>query len=83
MAVKEQDRQPEWHPAKQALSHSERFAMVAQITEADAGMNAAELAGALDLTLAKARYHLLVLHRADLVSPTDDADERYVAVPGP
>ena len=77
--MKERDRQP----AKQALSHSERFAMVAQIAEAGEGLNAAELAEALDLTVAKARYHLLVLRRADLITPTDDPDERYVAVPGP
>jgi len=81
--VKEQDRKPEWHPAKQALSHSERLAMVAQIADASAGMNATELAEALDLTVAKARYHLLVLCRADLIAPADDPDERYVAVPGP
>lgn len=80
MAVKERDRQPERHLAKQALSHSERAEMLARITEAGVGMNAAELAGALDLTLAKVRYHLLVLYRADLIAPTD---ERYVAVPGP
>ena len=81
--MKDQDKQPGWHLAKQALSHRERFAMVAQIAEAGAGMNATELAEALDLTVAKARYHLLVLCRADLIAPTDDADERYVAVQGP
>ena len=81
--MKEQDRQPEWHLAKQALSHAERYEMLTRITEAGVGMNAAELAEALGLTVAKVRYHLLILRRADLVAPTDDADERYVAVLGP
>ena len=81
--MKDRDRQPAWHLAKQALSHRERFAMLARITEAGVGMDATELAGALDLTVAKARYHLLVLCRADLIAPTDDPDERYIAVLGP
>jgi predicted transcriptional regulator len=83
MAVNDQDKQPEWHLARQALSHAERSEMLARVTEAGTGMSAAELAGALDLTLAKARYHLLVLHRADLIAPANGAGERYIATLGP
>jgi len=78
--VKEQDRQPEWHPAKQALSHRERVAMVAQMTEAGTEMDAAELAEALGIAVNKARYHLLVLCRANLIELIEDDDERYVLV---
>lgn len=83
MAVKDQDKQPAWYLAKQALSHAERSDMLTRITQAGVGMDAAELAEALDLTVAKVRYHLLVLHKADLIAPTDEADDRYVAVMGP
>jgi DNA-binding transcriptional ArsR family regulator len=82
MVVKNQDKQPGWHLAKQALSHSERSKMLAQITQVGVGVDAAELAEALGMTLAKVNYHLLVLYKADLIAPTDDVDDRYVAVMG-
>lgn len=81
--MKDRDKQPGWHLAKQALSHRERLAIVTQITQAGVGMDAAELAEALGLTVAKVRYHLLVLYKADLIAPTDEGDDRYVAVLGP
>lgn len=44
----------------------------------------AELADALDLSMAKVRYHLMVLRDADLVTHVGDrepeAAERYIAV---
>ena len=81
--MKDQRKEPMWPLAKQALSHPERFEMLAHITQKGAGADAPELARALGLTRAKAKYHLLVLDKADLIAETDEAAGRYVAVVGP
>lgn len=83
MAMKERDRQPGWQLAKQALSHRERFEMLTRITQKGSGAGAVELAEALGLSVGKAKYHLLVLSRANLIAETSEARERYVAVLGP
>ena len=81
--MKDDRKEPTWHQAKQALSHPDRMAMLAQITGSGFGAGARELAEALGLPVVKVDYHLLVLHNADLIAPTGDAG-RYIAIaPGP
>lgn len=81
--MKDREKEPAWPLAKQALSHPERFEMLARIRQTGTGADAAELAEALGLTRAKAEYHLLVLSKAELIAVTDEADGRYVAVADP
>lgn len=80
--MKDRDKQPGWPLAKQALSHPERSEMLALITRKGSGANAVELAEALGVSTAKARYHLLVLGRAELVESIGGTDGQYVAILG-
>jgi DNA-binding MarR family transcriptional regulator len=76
---------PKMDPLLQrALSHPRRMAMLGYLMQKrDAGTGEAELADALDLSLAKVKYHLLVLCEADLIAHVEDrestAAERYIA----
>lgn len=81
--MEDQDKQPAWPLAKQALSHPERLEMLAYITQKGSGADAVELAEALGLSVGKARYHLLVLSKADLIAETSEARGRYIAAVGP
>ena len=80
--MKDEDKQPARSLAKQALSHPERSEMLACITRKGTGSDAAELAEALGISTAKARYHLTVLRNAELVEQVDDAVGQYVAILG-
>ena len=69
---------------RRALSHPKRLAMLGYLMQRrDSGTDGAELADALDLSLAKVRYHLRVLCEADLIAHVEDGEsvtaERYIA----
>lgn len=80
--VEDEDKQPAGPLAKQALSHPERSEMLALITRKGTGADAAELAEALGISIAKAKYHLMVLRSAELVESIDEANGHYVAILG-
>jgi len=54
--------------------------MLAHVTRKGTGADATELAGALGLSIAKARYHLTVLRNAGLVEQVGENSSQYVAV---
>ena len=66
------------HPPKgpllqRALSHPRRTAMLGYLMrKRDGGTDEVELAGALGLSVPGARYHLRVLHDADLIADVGD-----------
>jgi len=65
-------------PAKQALSNPERFELLDCIAQKGTGIDEGELAELLGLSATKVRYHLTVLHSADLVRHPDRSPDRYV-----
>jgi DNA-binding transcriptional ArsR family regulator len=81
--VKDQRKEPTRPLAKQALSHPERFEILARIRGQGDGASATELAEGLGLARVKVEYHLLVLDKADLIERADEAEGRYVAIVGP
>jgi predicted ArsR family transcriptional regulator len=72
---------------KRALAHPTRTEIFGYLIEkmgvGEQGVDEAELASALGLTSAKVKYHLTVLHDADLIAHADDAKpgapDRYIA----
>lgn len=69
---------------QRALSHPKRVALLGYLTrKRSKATDETELAEALDLSLAKVKYHLRVLCEADLIAHAEDrestAAERYVA----
>jgi len=67
---------------RRALAHPRRREILCYLIQHGDG-DETELADSLGLALAGARYHLRVLHDADLIAHADDqgagTDERYVA----
>jgi DNA-binding transcriptional ArsR family regulator len=69
---------------QRALSHPKRLAMLGYLMQKQGeGTDEIELADALDLSLAKVKYHLRVLYEADLIAHAEEREsataERYVA----
>ena len=69
---------------KQAIGHPGRQEILGYLEEKKTGIDEVELAEALGLNPPLVRYHLRVLHSADLVAPVEDPEpgaiDRYVAV---
>ena len=59
---------------KRALGHPKRVEMLGCLMQKGAGMDEGELAEALGLTFPLVKYHLMVLHSADLVAQVDDGE---------
>jgi DNA-binding transcriptional ArsR family regulator len=68
---------------QRALRHPRRTEILLYLMQKDEGTDEDELARFLDLTIAKVRYHLMVLRDADLISRADErgpsTSERYLA----
>lgn len=56
---------------RRALGHPKRVGMLSYLMDRREGVEEAELAAALALTLPAARYHLTILSGADLVTVVD------------
>lgn len=56
---------------RRALGHPKRVGMLSFLMDRGEGVEEAELAAALGLTLSGARYHLTILRVADLVTVVD------------
>jgi len=63
---------------EQALSHPVRLELLDCIGQRGTGMDEGELAELLGIPLVKVRYHLTILHDADLVAHPDRSPDRYV-----
>ena len=76
IGVKEQGKQPnQAEPAlKRALGHPRRLEILGYLTQ-KGGAEEAELVEALDLTAPRAKYHLSVLHDADLIAQVEGGDQ--------
>jgi len=69
---------------KQAVGHSGRQEILGYLEGKKTGVDEVELAEALGLNPPLVKYHLGVLHSADLVAPTEGSEpgsvDRYVVV---
>lgn len=69
---------------EQAVSHPGRREILGYLEGKKTGIDEVELAEALGLNPPLVKYHLGVLHSADLVAPVEDPEpgaiDRYVAV---
>jgi predicted ArsR family transcriptional regulator len=71
--------------AQRALAHPKRTEILGYLVQKreGTGTDENELADSLGLTTTKVKYHLTVLHDADLISHANDRDtgptERYIA----
>lgn len=74
----QQEGQPAGALVEQALSHPDRVEMLGRIEQRNTGIEEVELADALGMTRAKAKYHLAVLRNAELVAPADRESDLYV-----
>ena len=80
--MQNQNRQP--GPAepvlKRALSHPKRLEILGSLMQKKLGTDEEELVEALGLVASTVRYHLTVLHDADLIVQLDDGEARSYVV---